>query len=86
MDGVQTTQILGERYPKLPVLVLTTRSADEWVFDAIYADAAGYLLKDSRREEFVAAIKGTMAGESFLDPAIAGKLILHCSPIHLRFY
>lgn len=75
MNGVQATQILSESHPTLPVLVLTTYSADEWVFDAIHAGAAGYLLKDSRRDELVAAIKGTMNNESFLDPAIAGKLM-----------
>ncbi|MBV7331166.1 response regulator transcription factor [Chloroflexi bacterium TSY] len=79
MNGVQATQILSESHPTLPVLVLTTYSADEWVFDAIHAGAAGYLLKDSRRDELVAAIKGTMNNESFLDPAIAGKLMRHIS-------
>ena len=79
MNGVQATQILSETHPTLPVLVLTTYSADEWLFDAIHAGAAGYLLKDSRRDELVAAIKGTMAGKSFLDPAIAGKLMQHIS-------
>ena len=80
MNGVQATEALKESYPSLPVLVLTTYAADEWVFDAIRAGAAGYLLKDSRRDELVAAIKGTMVGESFLDPAIAGKLMKHYSP------
>ena len=79
MNGVQATEALKESHPSLPVLVLTTYAADEWVFDAIRAGAAGYLLKDSRRDELVAAIKGTMAGESFLDPAIAGKLMKHYS-------
>ncbi len=79
MNGVQATEALKESQPSLPVLVLTTYAADEWVFDAIRAGAAGYLLKDSRREELVAAIKGTMVGESFLDPAIAGKLMKHFS-------
>lgn len=79
MNGVQATEALNASHPSLPVLVLTTYAADEWVFDAIRAGAAGYLLKDSRRDELVAAIKGTMAGESFLDPAIAGKLMKHFS-------
>lgn len=79
MNGVQATEALNESHPSLPVLVLTTYAADEWVFDAIRAGAAGYLLKDSRRDELVAAIKGTIDGDSFLDPAIAGKLMEHFS-------
>ena len=77
MNGVQATRALRKNYPLLPVLVLTTYAADEWVFDAVQAGAAGYLLKDSRRDELVAAIKGTVSGESFIDPAIAGKLLRH---------
>lgn len=77
MNGVQATELLRESHPMLPVLALTTYAADEWVFDAIRAGAAGYLLKDSRRDELVTAIKGTMVGNSFLDPAIAGKLMEH---------
>ena len=43
--------------------------------DAIRAGAAGYLLKDTRRDDLVAAVKGTADGKSFLDPAVAGTLM-----------
>jgi NarL family two-component system response regulator LiaR len=74
ISGVQATRIIRERYPEVGVLVLTTYDADEWVFDAIRAGASGYLLKDTPREELVAAIEGTAAGETHVDPAVAGKL------------
>ena len=75
MNGVQATRRLKREYPTLPILVLTTYAADEWVFDAVRAGAAGYLLKDTRPAQLIAAIKGTVAGETFLDPAIAGKVL-----------
>lgn len=75
MNGVQATRRLKREHPTLPILVLTTYAADEWVFDAVRAGAAGYLLKDTRPAELIAAIKGTVAGETFLDPAIAGKVL-----------
>lgn len=75
MNGVQATRSLKQAYPTLPVLVLTTYAADEWVFDAVRAGAAGYLLKDTRPAQLLAGIKGTVAGETFLDPAIAGKVM-----------
>jgi DNA-binding NarL/FixJ family response regulator len=56
------------------VLVLTTSSADEWVFDAIRAGASGYLLKDTDRHALVAAIEGTVEGQTHIDPAIADRL------------
>ena len=56
------------------MLVLTTYDADEWVFDAIRGGASGYLLKDTPREELIAAVKGTAAGKTHVDPGVAGKL------------
>lgn len=75
VNGVQATQRLRHAHPEVRVLVLTTFAADTWVLDAIHAGAAGYLLKDTRRDELITAIKGTAEGKSFLDPAIAGKVI-----------
>jgi len=75
MNGVQTTQRFHSQYPRVRVLVLTTYADDEWVLDAVRAGASGYLLKDTRRDELVAAIKGTAEGKSFLDPGVAGKLM-----------
>ncbi|MEM7798968.1 MAG: response regulator transcription factor [Chloroflexota bacterium] len=75
MNGVQATRSLKQAHPMLPILVLTTYAADEWVLDAVRAGAAGYMLKDTRPAQLLAAIKGTVAGETFLDPAIAGKVL-----------
>jgi DNA-binding NarL/FixJ family response regulator len=75
MNGVQATRALGERYPQLPVLVLTTFDDDEWVIDAVRAGARGYLLKDTGRDELIAAIEGVVAGEGPIDPAVAPKLL-----------
>ena len=75
MNGVQATQRLRLQQPNVHVVILTTYEDDAWVFDAIRAGAAGYLLKDTRRDDLLAAVKGTAAGRSFLDPAITGKLM-----------
>ena len=74
MNGVQTTQHLRRAHPEVNVLVLTTYADDRWVLDAVRAGASGYLLKDTRREVLIDAIKGTVEGKTYLDPAIAGKL------------
>lgn len=74
MNGIHATRKIREQYPDIRVLVLTTYVEDEWVFDAIQAGAAGYLLKDSRREDIVTAIQRTMAGQTPVDPAVADKL------------
>ncbi len=79
MNGIQATRLIVEQNPDIKILVLTTYDADEWVFDAIRSGAAGYLLKDAPREELLSAIKGTMAGQTHVDPAVAGKLFTHVS-------
>ena len=77
VNGIQATREIRDRYPHVRVLVLTTYDADEWVFDAIRSGAAGYLLKDTPRQELIAAIKGTAEGKTHIDPSVAGKLFDH---------
>lgn len=75
MNGVQATRLICERFSPTRVLILTTFDADDWVFDAVRAGAAGYLLKDSPRETLIQAVKDTAEGKSPVDPAVAGKLL-----------
>lgn len=75
MNGIQATRKLREQYPDMHVLVLTTYADDEWLFDAIRSGASGYLLKDRPRTELIEAIKGTVAGDAYIDPAVARKVL-----------
>jgi DNA-binding NarL/FixJ family response regulator len=74
MNGVEATRRIRLQHSAMKVLVLTTYDDDEWVIDAIRAGASGYLLKDTPREKVIEAIRGTVAGKSFVDPGVAGKL------------
>jgi DNA-binding NarL/FixJ family response regulator len=75
MNGIEATREIHAKFPNIKILVLTTYDDDEWVFDAIRAGASGYLLKDTPRQKIVEAIRGTVEGKSFVDPAVAGKLL-----------
>ena len=75
MNGIEATRQIRALYPATRVLVLTTYDDDEWVLDAVRAGASGYLLKDTPREEVIQAVKGTVAGRAYVDPAVAGKLL-----------
>ena len=75
MNGVIATRKIREKYPDIRILILTTFDDDEWLFDAIRSGASGYLLKDRPRRELISAIKGTVSGGSYVDPAVAGKLL-----------
>jgi len=75
MNGIHATREIKKSYPEIKVLVLTTFGEDEWVFDAVRSGADGYLLKGTPRDKLVAAVKGTVAGEAYIDPGVGGKLL-----------
>jgi len=75
LNGIEATRQIYEKFPTVRVLALTTYETEEWVIDAIRAGAVGYLLKDTPRANLIRAIEGTYAGQTFLDPAVAGKII-----------
>jgi DNA-binding NarL/FixJ family response regulator len=74
MDGIQATASIKRRFPAVKVLVLTTHSDDEWLFDAIRSGANGYLLKDAPSDELFRAIRATMAGDTPVDPKMTRRL------------
>ncbi|OHV36559.1 MULTISPECIES: response regulator [Pseudofrankia] len=77
MDGVETTARLtaGGLTPPPRVLILTTFDLDEYVFGALRAGAAGFLLKDASRERLIEAIRVLNAGDALLSPAITRRLV-----------
>lgn len=81
MNGIQATQQIHQRFPQVKVLVLTTYDDDEWLFDAIRSGASGYLLKDTPSVDLIKAIKGTVKGNTFVDPAVAGKILNNVSTV-----
>jgi DNA-binding NarL/FixJ family response regulator len=77
MDGVEATARLTDAGIEPPprVLVLTTFDLDEYVFGALRAGAAGFLLKDAPRERLVEAIRVVHNGDALLSPSITRRLI-----------
>ena len=75
LDGVAATRRLAAARAACRVIALTTFDDDETVFDALRAGAVGYLLKDVGSERLVEAIRATARGQSFLQPAIASKVL-----------
>lgn len=77
MDGVTATARLTATSDDHPprVLVLTTFDLDEYVYGALRAGAAGFLLKDAPRERLVEAIRVVHSGEALLAPTVTRRLI-----------
>src|SRR5690348_2292360 len=68
-DGVSVCRDLRSKMPELRVIMLTSYSDDEALFEAIMAGASGYLLKQILGQDLVTAVKTVAAGGSLLDPS-----------------
>ena len=75
MDGIVATAHLRDRWPAIPILVLTTFDDDASLFGALRAGAAGYLLKDVSSETLMAALTAAARGEAFLQSTVTGRVV-----------
>ncbi len=75
MDGADATARIVVDHPGTRVLVLTTFDTDDDILRAVEAGASGYLLKDSRRQVLVDAIRAAARGETVLAPPVAARLM-----------
>lgn len=77
LDGIDATRLIvaDERTSATRVLVLTTFDVDDYVFGALRAGASGFLLKDTRPEELVTAIRVIADGDALLSPKTTRQLI-----------
>lgn len=75
-NGVQATAAITARGLPCRVIILTTFDYEDYVFDAIKAGAVGYLLKDLPAAELATTIRRVYAGESFIQPKVATRLLM----------
>jgi DNA-binding NarL/FixJ family response regulator len=86
VGGIEATKRITELYPDTRVLVITTYDLDEYAFGALDAGAAGFLLKDTRPDDLVAAVRAVHSGDAVVSPRITAKLIEVAAPhlLHRR--
>ena len=75
LDGLAATREIKRRYPSIQILILTTYSEDELIFEGIRAGASGYLLKDITRRQLADAVRGAARGEAQIDRAVASRVL-----------
>ena len=75
LDGIEATRRLRREPDGPQVLVLTTFDLDEYVFRALEAGAAGFLLKDAPPGRLVEAVRTVADGDALLAPAVTRRLI-----------
>jgi DNA-binding NarL/FixJ family response regulator len=77
VDGLSATRQIAadERLAGVRVVILTTFSLDEYVFEAIRSGASGFLVKDTDPAELLQAVRVVAAGEALLSPSVTRRLI-----------
>jgi DNA-binding NarL/FixJ family response regulator len=75
MSGIEAIAAICAVWPKARIIILTTFGRDEYVFQGIRAGAVGYLLKDAPADDLVETIRRVHAGEVFIQPEIASRLL-----------
>jgi DNA-binding NarL/FixJ family response regulator len=86
-DGIEVLKQIKKERPRLPVLILSSHSEDQYALRSIRAGAAGYLNKTSAPQQLLAAIRQIAAGRKFITPELAQSLADHIEsptdgPVH----
>lgn len=75
LNGIEATREIVQQHPETKVLVLTTFDLDEYAAQAVQAGASGFLLKDARAAELIAAVRAVADGDVVMAPTVTRRLI-----------
>jgi DNA-binding NarL/FixJ family response regulator len=75
LDGIATTSALLELSPHSRVIILTTFDLDEYAFGGLRAGASGFLVKDTRPEELLAAVRAVAGGEAAVSGRVTRRML-----------
>jgi len=75
LNGIETTEIVKQKYPHIKIIMLTVFDNDENIFNAIKAGADGYLLKEINAKDLYNGILETLNGGAAMNPSIAMKTL-----------
>jgi DNA-binding NarL/FixJ family response regulator len=79
MDGLEATKRIKQEMPKTSVMMVTMHENPDYLFEAVKAGAAGYVLKDASGERLLGAVRRTLEGESPLNQELAMQLLVRLS-------
>lgn len=78
-SGLELLKRIHQEWPRLPVLILSMYSEDQYGLRVMKAGAAGYLTKASAADNLVRAVKRVLAGGRYVSPELAEQLAAHFS-------
>ncbi|MEM9823932.1 MAG: response regulator transcription factor [Bacteroidota bacterium] len=74
-NGLETTQLIKEKHPKIKILILTMYKEEEKVLELFEAGADGYILKDRGKEDLVHAIRKVQKGDVYFGEEVSKILV-----------
>jgi two-component system NarL family response regulator len=74
-DGLTATRLIKSEMPEVKIIILTTSTEDDDLFEAIKSGACGYLLKSIDTDELVEALNQVQQGTPPFSPGLAAKLL-----------
>jgi DNA-binding NarL/FixJ family response regulator len=75
MDGLQATRAIKQELPETSILMVTMHENLDYLYEALRAGAAGYVLKEAGQEEVIGAVRGVLDGDSPLSPELSAELL-----------
>lgn len=75
LNGLEASRRMKEANPGVRVVILTIHDAEDYLVEAVRAGVEGYVLKDAEPDMIIAAIRASYAGQAFLQPSLAGRLM-----------
>jgi DNA-binding NarL/FixJ family response regulator len=75
MNGIEAAKIILEKFSDVKVLALTMHAEESYITNMLKAGALGYILKESKTEELVSAIKSVARGEKYYSNEVSVTLI-----------
>jgi DNA-binding NarL/FixJ family response regulator len=75
LDGLAATREIKEQQPRTGIVMVTMHEDQDYLFEALRAGAAGYVLKGSTKKELLETVRKVIGGESLIDPALATRLL-----------
>lgn len=75
MDGIEAVRQVKQVLPDTIIVMLTVRSDDDMLFEALKNGAQGYLLKEIRSQELLEMLRGALRGEAAISPTLAGRVL-----------
>ncbi|WP_129632835.1 response regulator [Candidatus Oscillochloris fontis] len=82
LDGLAATRIIRQIAPQTRVAIVTMHENPDYLVEALRAGVVGYVLKDSTRRTFVAAVRQVLRGETFINGTMTVQLLQRLATSH----